>query len=153
MPPAPTTAASSRQAQHLFQRLVLDRFQRLVPDPARVVDQEVDAAVRLQQFLHQCMATGAMVDGTACGLHWQTLPLQRFDAAQDALWIGASAIGTGTDVMHHHLRTALGQQAAVGQAQPTRGTGHQAHLTLEGNTRHRLHAHSFSQAHRPGQYR
>jgi hypothetical protein len=48
----------------------------------------------------------------------------RCDAAQDALRINASAIGTGTDVMHHHLRTALGQQAA-GQAQSTGGTGHQ----------------------------
>jgi hypothetical protein len=62
------------QAQHLLHRLVLDRFQHLVLDPARVVDQEVDAAVHLQQLLHQRMATGAMVDGTACGLYRQALP-------------------------------------------------------------------------------
>jgi hypothetical protein len=55
-------------------------------------------------------------------------------AAQDALRISASAIGAGTDVMHHHLRTTLGQQAAVGQAQSTGGTGHQAHLAFKGNT-------------------
>jgi hypothetical protein len=133
------------QAQHLLHRLVLDRFQHLVLDPARVVDQEVDAAVHLQQLLHQRMATGAMVDGTACGLYRQALPLQRCDAAQDALRVSASAIGTGTDVMHHHLRTTLGQQAAVGQAQSTGGTGHQAHLAFKGNTGNRLHQHSFGQ--------
>ncbi len=117
------------------------------------MDQEVNAAVSLQQFLHQRMATGAMIDGTACGLHRQPPRLQRFDAAQDALRIGAAAVGASTDVMHQHLRTALGQQATVGQAQSSGGTRHQAHLALEGNTRNWLHRHSFSQAHRPGQYR
>jgi hypothetical protein len=53
--------------------------------------------------------------------------------------------------MHHHVRTTLGQQAAVGQAQSTGGTGHQAHLAFKGNTGNRLHPHSFNhvRGHRP----
>ncbi|KAG1434467.1 hypothetical protein G6F57_021577 [Rhizopus arrhizus] len=74
-----------------------------------------------------------------------------FQIAADAQRIGATTIGAGTDVVHHHVRTTLGQQATVGQAQSTGGTGHQPHLAFKGNSRNRLHPHSFNhgRGHRP----
>ncbi|PAM40654.1 hypothetical protein CEJ63_24985, partial [Acinetobacter baumannii] len=47
------------------------------------------------------------------------------------------------------MRATLGQQAAVGQAQATGGTGYQAHLAFERDTGIGFHPASIGERHRP----
>ncbi len=142
-----------RDRHHVIETILVHRIDTLVLDPACVVHDRIQAAVPLQDIGDQRCRPAAGIDAMVAGLDRKTLCMQARHRLIDPPRIGAGAVQGGAHILHHHVCTALCQQATVSESQSASGTGDQGNLPGKRKCVVDRHADSIRLAQRGCQYR